>query len=208
MPAKVELAIRAGAIIVLEGLDQAGKSTQLKRLRGAVDPESTVFAHMPSGFTTFTRRVYAALEGKSADEKPLSGLAQQLAHLACHAESVLDLKRAAETRSLILDRWWWSTLAYGWYGGSVKQSGLPESSLKEIINTIWSPIIPSIVLVFLEPLHLDANNTRDVQEGYHSLMEGHSELSVIVPRTDEDETYSFLVETLLARGLATRTQDQ
>src|SRR5690554_1260672 len=106
--AKGDLTIHRGAVIVFEGLDQTGKSTQLNRLRGSVDAGSIVFAHMPSGFTTFTQRVYRALESETADEKPTSGLAQQLAHLACHAESVPDLKRAAETRSLILDRWWWS----------------------------------------------------------------------------------------------------
>lgn len=205
--AKPDLAIRRGAVIVFEGLDQTGKSTQLDRLRDSVDAESTVFAHMPSGFTTFTERVYRALEGETADEKPTSGLAQQLAHLACHAESVPALKRAAETRSLILDRWWWSTLAYGWYGGSVKQSGLTESSFKELIDTIWSRITPSIVFVFLEPHHLDSHNTLGVHAGYRSLLEEHAESAVVVPIAEEEETHSFVTETLLDRGLAARAED-
>ncbi|KAA6431349.1 hypothetical protein FQ330_11350 [Agrococcus sediminis] len=206
--AKTDLTIRRGAVIVFEGLDQTGKSTQLNRLRGSLDAESTVFAHMPSGFTTFTERVYRALEGETADEKPRSGLAQQLAHLACHAESVPDLKRAAETRSLILDRWWWSTLAYGWYGGSVKQSGLPESSFKELIDTIWSPIMPSIVFVFLEPHHLDPNNAPGVQDGYRALLDEYAESAVVVPVASEEETHSFVTETLLNRGLAARVENR
>ncbi|WP_447947431.1 hypothetical protein [Microbacterium lacticum] len=203
-----DLTIRRGAVIVFEGLDQTGKSTQLDRLRGVVDAESTVFAHMPSGFTTFTERVYRALEGETVDEKPTSGLAQQLAHLACHAESVPDLKRAAETRSLILDRWWWSTFAYGWYGGPVKQSGLTESSFKELIDTIWSRITPSIVFVFLEPHHLDSNNTLGVQAGYRSLLEEHAETAVVVPTTEEEETHFFVTKTLLDRELAARAENR
>lgn len=206
--AKTDLTIRRGAVIVFEGLDQTGKSTQLNRLRGSLDAEPTVFAHMPSGFTMFTERVYRALEGETADEKPKSGLAQQLAHLACHAEAVPDLKRAAETRSLILDRWWWSTLAYGWYGGSVKQSGLPESSFKELINTIWSPITPSIVFVFLEPHHLDPNNAPGVQDGYRALLDEYAESAVVVPVASEEETHSFVTETLLNRGLAARVENR
>ncbi|WP_252974032.1 hypothetical protein [Janibacter melonis] len=206
--AKTDLTIRRGAVIVFEGLDQTGKSTQLNRLRGSVDAESTVFAHMPTGFTTFTERVYRALEGEAPDEKPTSGLAQQLGHLACHAESVPDLKRAAETRSLILDRWWWSTLAYGWYGGSVKQSGFPESSFKELIDTIWSPITPSIVFVFLEPHHLDPNNAPGVQDGYRALLMEHAESAVVVPTANEEETHSFVTETLLDRGLAARVENR
>lgn len=206
--AKTDLTIRRGAVIVFEGLDQTGKSTQLSRLRSSVDAGSTVFAHMPSGFTTFTQRVYRALEGETPDEKPTSGLAQQLAHLACHAESVPDLKRAAEERSLILDRWWWSTLAYGWYGGSAKQSGLPESSFKELIDTIWSPIKPSIVFVFLEPHHLDLNNAPGVQGGYQALLNEYSESAVVAPIANEEETHSFVTETLLNRGLAARVENQ
>lgn len=206
--AKTDLIIRRGAVIVFEGLDQTGKSTQLNGLRGSVDAESTVFAHMPTGFTTFTERVCRALEGETPDEKPTSGFAQQLAHLACHAESVPDLKRAAETRSLILDRWWWSTLAYGWYGGSLKQSGFPESSFKQLIDTIWSPITPSIVLVFLEPHHLDPNNAPGVQEGYRALLKEHAESAVVVPIGNEEETHSFVTETLLDRGLAARVENR
>jgi len=206
--AKTDLTIRRGAVIVFEGLDQTGKSTQLNRLRGSVHSESTVFAHMPTGFTKFTERVYRALEGEVPDEKPTSGLAQQLAHLACHAESVPDLKRAAETRSLILDRWWWSTLAYGWYGGSVKQSGFPESSFKELIDTIWSPITPSIVFVFFEPHHLDPNNAPGVQDGYRALLKEHAESAVVVPIANEEATHSFVTKTLLDRGLAARVENR
>ncbi|MHB1289824.1 hypothetical protein [Georgenia sp.] len=85
------LAIQPGTVVVFEGLDRTGKSTQLSRLRAALVRESAVFAHMPRGFGRFTERVYAALEGETLDEKPSSGLAQQLAHLACHAESIRRL---------------------------------------------------------------------------------------------------------------------
>ncbi len=196
------LVIRPGAVIVFEGLDRTGKSTQLERLRSAVGNGSTVFAHMPSGFTPFTKGVYMALEGATIEERPTSGLAQQLAHLACHAESIRELERAVETQSLVLDRWWWSTLAYGWYGGSVEQSGLSEGSFRELIKTIWAPIVPSIVFVFLEPHHVDGNNTEGVEAGYRALIEDHSDLAVVVPSGSEESTYTLVTESLIERGLA------
>lgn len=197
-----KLSIRSGSVVIFEGLDKTGKSTQLERLRTVVDTDSTVFAHMPSGFTPFTKTLYSALEGEAVAEKPTSGLAQQLAHLACHAESILELRRAIENQSLILDRWWWSTLAYGWYGGSVEQSGLSETSFRELIQTIWAPVVPSVVFVFLEPHHLDNNNTDGVEAGYRAIVKEHSDLAVVIPADTEESTNALVIETLLSRGLA------
>ena len=202
------LAIHPGAVVVFEGLDRTGKSTQLARLRAALVPESAVFVHMPRGFGRFTERVYAALEGETVDEKPSSGLAQQLAHLACHAESVSHLAESVASSALVLDRWWWSTLAYGWYGGSIEQSGLSEASFRELIDTIWSPIVPSIVFVFLEPHQLDSNNNGGVEAGYRALIEQHPDLAVVVHSDSEHAVHALVVEALLERGLASSGQDQ
>lgn len=202
------LAIRSGAVIVFEGLDRTGKSTQLERLQDSLVPDSAVFAHMPRGFVRFTERLYAALEGQTVEEKPSSGLAQQLAHLACHAESIGRLTEAAASKALVLDRWWWSTLAYGWYGGSVQQSGLSEASFVELIGTIWSPIVPSIVLVFLEPHQPDSSNNDGVGAGYRALIEQHPDLAVVLRSGTEDATHKLVVDTLLERGLAHRGPDR
>lgn len=52
------LTLTAGSVVVFEGLDKAGKSTQLDRMKQAIDPASTTFVHMPSGFSGFTTGVY------------------------------------------------------------------------------------------------------------------------------------------------------
>src|SRR5205814_6354238 len=117
------LRLTPGSVIVFEGLDRAGKSTQLSMLARVVEPSSAELVHMPSGTTPFTQGVYSLLERGEL----VSGLARQLAHLACHAENHQALVAATEVKALVLDRWWWSTVAYGWYGGPVRQSGLPEA---------------------------------------------------------------------------------
>jgi dTMP kinase len=195
-----KLAINPGISVVFEGLDRTGKTTQRELLKDALAPETVVFAHMPSGFGPFTRRVYDALEAKG--EKPASGLAQQLAHLACHAESIAQLVEVTESKALVLDRWWWSTLAYGWHGGAVEQSGLSEKSFRDLIRTIWSPVTPSVVFVFLQPHQLDDNNHRGVEAGYRALLVQYPDLAVIVPQDTQGATHDFVIETLIARGLA------
>jgi len=169
-------------------------------LEGALDSSRAVFAHMPSGFSPFTKRVYEALE--ASEEGPSSGLARQLAHLACHAENIANLIQAAQSESLVLDRWWWSTLAYGWYGGSVEQSGLSEISFRELIRTIWDPIKPSIVFVFLKPHQLDMNNSYGVELGYQELISSYGDTALRVPALGVGETHDFIVKELLRRDIA------
>jgi dTMP kinase len=201
---QVTLALDSGVSVVFEGLDRTGKSTQLAMLEEALDPESVTFAHMPMGFVPFTRRVYDALEMDG--EKPSSGLAQQLAHLACHAESIGKLVEATKAKALVLDRWWWSTLAYGWYGGSVEQSGITEQSFHNFIDAIWFPITPSVVFIFLEPHRLDSNNSQGVEAGYRALLEQHTGLAVVVSSDTPQSTHQFIVRTLIERGLAHRVK--
>ncbi len=199
---QVTLALNPGVSVVLEGLDGTGKSTQLSILKSALDPGSVVLAHMPGGFTQFTRRVSEALEGDG--EGPTSGLAQQLAHLACHAESIALLVAAINSGALVLDRWWWSALAYGWYGGPVRGSGLSEKSFRELIDVIWAPVVASVVFVFLEPHQVDSNNLAGVEVGYRTLLDQYPDLSVVVSGGSPSDTHDFIVRTLIQRGLATR----
>ena len=196
------LALRPGVLVVLEGLDKTGKTTQREELRSMLDPESVVFAHMPSGFVPFTTRVYDALEADS--EGPTSGLAQQLAHLACHAESINHLVKAVGSKALVLDRWWWSTLAYGWFGGPVKESGLSERSFQDLIDTIWRPVTASVIFVFLEPHQPDGNENDGVAVGYRALVRQCGNVAVPVPSDTPERTHEFIVTTLLDRGLAVR----
>lgn len=193
-------ALRPGSVVVFEGLDRTGKSTQLQMLADVLDSSLTVFAHMPSGFTPFTNHVYEALEAKG--EGPSSGLAQQLAHLACHAESIASLLQAVDSKTLVLDRWWWSALAYGWYGGSVEQSGLSEASFRELIRTIWHPILPALVFVFLKPHQVDQSNAEGVELGYQRLVAEHAGIAVAVPALGPNETHVFIIDELRRRGIA------
>ena len=191
------VALRPGVVVVFEGLDKAGKSTQLDLLRGAVDPTSATFAHMPSGFAEFTRRVYRVLETKP----PTTALARQLAHLSCHSESIDDLIGALEGGALVLDRWWWSTLAYGWYANP-DSLGISKEDFAALIDQIWHRVEADVVFLFLTAHAGDENNVPGVKEGYEAIA-ATSELGrvVLVPAMPEEETHHFVVAELARRGL-------
>jgi dTMP kinase len=194
-----QINLTRGSVIVFEGLDKAGKSTQLERLRSRVSAETTLFTHMPSGLTAFSRQLYSLLEEKP----PGSGLARQLTHLASHSENISKIIGAAAAGSLVLDRWWWSTMAYGWYGGDVPSTGLSEPAFRELIDCIWAPVTASIVFLFLTPREEDPNNADGVAEGYHTLAASHPGNVAYVPALNPNDTHEFIIEALSEANLAT-----
>ena len=193
------LTLTSGSVIVFEGLDKAGKSTQLDRMKQAIDHTGTTFAHMPSGFGGFTAGVYAVLENK--DTTPSHALARQLAHLACHSESMPALVEKARHGALVLDRWWWSTLAYGWYGKGETDLGIDEPTFRNLIEAIWSPIRADLVFLFLHAYEADSNNVDGVAEGYQQIADQSPATVVRVPAMEEDDTHGFLVAELNRLGV-------
>lgn len=189
--------LQPGSVVVLEGLDGAGKTTQLDRLRGwSWSPEPT-FAHMPSGLTSLTGAVYDLTE-REAIESPL---ARQLLHLACHAENMDALVAGRDSSGLILDRWWWSTLAYGWFGADLARHGVKEEVFRGMIESVWSPITADLVLVFSTPFTDDPLNRRGVRAGYTQLLEAAGDTAFEVPAADPDTTTEAIRQVLHERGL-------
>jgi NTP pyrophosphatase (non-canonical NTP hydrolase) len=190
------LTLRTGTVVVFEGLDRAGKSTQRELLESVVDPGSTTFAHMPSGFADFTRRLYRLLEAKP----PAEPLARQLAHLACHSESIEELIRSTRRGALVLDRWWWSTLAYGWYATG-PDLGLSEETFRALIDEVWGGVKADLVFLFLDAHLSDVNNAEGVREGYEAMAAADPDHVVIVPAMSVSDTHDFILTQLRQRGL-------
>lgn len=187
-----QIRVRPGALIVFEGLDKAGKSTQVDLFRRHIVPGTAAFPHMPSGDTAFTQGVYRLLE----DHPPRSGLARQLAHLSCHCENVPGILAYLDTQAVVLDRWWWSTMAYGWFSGDVPATGLSEPAFDELVRTIWGPVTASIVFLFLSAREEDPNNASGVEAGYRELARSHRAPVVSVPELTVTETHQFIIDKL------------
>lgn len=198
-PSTNALTLTSGSVIVFEGLDKAGKSTQLDRMKQTIDPVGTTFAHMPSGFSGFTAGVYGVLENK--DTTPSHPLARQLAHLACHSESMPTLVEKARSGALVLDRWWWSTLAYGWYGKGETDIGIDEPTFRNLIEGVWAPIPADVVFLFLHAYEADSNNVDGVAEGYQKIADQSPVTVIRVPALEESDTHEFLVAELNRLGI-------
>jgi dTMP kinase len=193
------LALKPGTLLVLEGLDKTGKSTQSQALRDILDPAKTRHVHMPSGLNAFTDETYSMLE--SPFRAPASGVARQLAHLACHAESVPNIQELLTDHAVVLDRWWWSTLAYGWYSGDFPNLGVTEQVFRNLIDSIWSPLAASVVFLFDKPYQHDANNSDPILAGYHEIAEANPALTVRLPQGAPDVVTGIIVAALRDRDL-------
>lgn len=193
---EMRMSLVQGAVVVFEGLDKAGKSTQLAALREVTD-DASLFIHMPSGISEFSRKLYGILESS----KPASTIGRQLAHLACHAENISLITASQENAGLVLDRWWWSTVAYGWYGDSLIETGWKENAFYNLIEAIWSSIRPDVVFLFLDPRADDANNLPAVEVGYRALGKEYHATTVLVPDLDESSTLDFILAELAKREL-------
>jgi dTMP kinase len=192
------LRLRPGALVVLEGLDRSGKSTQMDALRALqwTDP-APAFTHMPSGLTELTDEIYRLTE-----QAPItSPLARQLLHLACHAENIDALARARQHGGVVLDRWWWSTVAYGWYAGGLAAAGVAEALFFGMIDTVWSRQEADAIFLFVTPHEHDELNGDAVRAGYARLATQFAPITVEVPPTDPGSTTDFVITSLRERGL-------
>lgn len=192
------LHLRPGTLVVMEGLDRTGKSTQISALEKMqwADP-TPVFTHMPSGLTGLTQAIYVVTETEAIS----SPLARQLLHLACHAENIDALKEARRRRAVVLDRWWWSTLAYGWHAGNMARLGVDEAVFRGLIDTVWSEQRADVVFLFIDPHRDDDHNREEVRAAYEHLAATYPSLTVQIPRTDPATTTQLLLTHLRDRGL-------
>jgi dTMP kinase len=188
------LKLRTDALVVLEGMDRTGKSTQRDRLLSlpwSTPPEIT---HMPSGLVPSTDALYRGLEAGQFQ----SLLAKQLLHLACHAENMSALRIARQQRGLILDRWWWSTMAYGWYGGL--STIVDHDRFLGAVSMVWQNFDADLVFVFLTSFSPDDRNTSAIEAGYRRLARGNAR-AIIVPAGNPAEVTTLLVDTMRERGV-------
>lgn len=193
--------LKPGTLVVLEGLDKTGKSTQAAALERELDPATTEHVHMPGGFSHFTAATYALLEDDAC--RPSSGVAKQLAHLACHAESVPRIVELLHDKAVLLDRWWWSTVAYGWYSGDIPKSGITRQAFMNIIQSVWSPLTASVIFVFDQPYEADRNNSGPISNGYQELTSEAGDAVVRVPTAGVADVTDVILAELRRRDLTT-----
>jgi len=133
-----------GRLYVFEGADGVGKSTIIKsvaaRLKDSVGILSLSFPGQESG--SLGKLVYD-IHHTSSDFgiKKIDPLSLQVLHVAAHIDCIQKQIKPAldQGKTVLLDRFWWSMMAYG------ESAGIPCSilqHLRELEGKIWDVIKP------------------------------------------------------------------
>lgn len=192
--------LKPSTLVVFEGLDAAGKTTQAEYFR-AHGINLTV-QHQPSGAPGIGREIYALTENHRED---LSTIARQFLHLACHAQHYEDviIPALVNGESVVMDRNWWSTVAYGYFDGGVANHLSPEE-WADIAKISTSGITVDVLFYFAHPYQDDPHNTQALIEGYRYLNENWLDgvhAVIEVPQLGEQETHNFILDQLAELGL-------
>jgi len=164
----------AGRLFVFEGIDGSGKSV-------LSDAISTRLANQgsPAKLITFPGRIPGTLghlvyrihhDAKSNGIDKLSPSSLQALHIAAHLDTIeMSIFPAlARGENVILDRFWWSTWAYG------IAAGAPRSiieALVEVERVAWEPHRPAcIFFVQRDPDYLRIKGDRNLALAYEDII--------------------------------------
>lgn len=203
------LQMKPGTLVVLEGIDAAGKTTALLRLRkrewrGA----KPMFTHQPSGEDEVGREIYALTENYKSE---LSPWARQFLHLASHANHYdhTIFPHMERGGSVFLDRCWMSTMAYGWYAGGLHEV-IEHDDMEMIVRLPARWRMPDIAFIFTDAWEDDPHNSPELHAAYFKLMEtydgtGDNKCPMIrIPAgLTKKGVADYIVGCLIEHGLAT-----
>jgi dTMP kinase len=131
----------AGALIVLEGIEGVGKSTQLLHLRHLLERTATVTQVREPGGTPAGDVIRRLLLDPASR---LDGRTEALLFMASRAQLVADVIRPALERGefVLMDRFFLSTYAY-----QVAGRGLPEDDVRRANALATAGLVPDLTLL-------------------------------------------------------------
>jgi thymidylate kinase len=141
---------RGGQFIVFEGVDGVGKTTLARRLVQTLRGEGVPCdaASFPGrGPGTLAAHIYRLYHKPSRfGVRAVDPSALQMLLTAAHIETIRSriLPSLQAGRTVVLDRFWWSTLVYG------RATAVPEpvlSGLLALEDVAWSGVVPTKVFL-------------------------------------------------------------
>lgn len=142
---------RRGRLIVFEGVDGVGKTTLAGYLRSQIEAQN-----IPCELIAFPGRAEGTIgkfvydfhheRGLDPSRRPLNPTSLQLLHIAAHIDAIEEriLPALRDGICIILDRFWWSSWAYGIANGADRWS---LDSMIRLERHHWRRIRPSLVVL-------------------------------------------------------------
>ena len=198
------VAALAGNLVVLEGTDGAGKTALSKALHLSLRSSGLLcerFAFPGDEHGTIGKLVYDFHHRRSefgvADITPAS---LQTLHVAAHVDAIQTriLPALQAGACVLLDRFWWSTWAYG------RVAGIPEGVLEPLINferAVWGSTRPAAIVRLVRPT---AGGSSKLEDEYDRLADREGR-SVRVIRLETATNVEHTLQAMLAAILAKKT---
>lgn len=142
----------AGHLIILEGPDGAGKSTTSRRLAdglGSAGEAVSCFAFPGNEPGSLGKHVHDLHHDPSRHGVArIHETALQVLHAAAHIDAIHTRIRPALERgdTVIMDRFWWSTIVYGRVSGV---EPITLALLRQLAEHHWSFVVPRAAYVLM-----------------------------------------------------------
>ena len=185
-----------GSLVVFEGPDRTGKTTQLTKLLALPWEMPPAVAHMPAGVAQSTQDIYDVTETRKTEEP----LGVQLLHLAAHVFNMSTLLELLRQQGLVMDRCGWSPFAYGNFGVGMHHAGVSPELFVALVEGVWSRLQPDLLFLFDHPLADDEANTAAVMNSYRLLAERAGDSCVRLVVGSADEIHEQVMGELRRRG--------
>lgn len=187
-----------GRLIVLEGVDDVGKSTVATQLSGELNSSESaeVLAfpgHAPGSVGKWVYDLHHDPGRQSINQTCLQ-LLHVAAHIDCIESQVKPLIKSG--RDVILDRYWWSTYVYGVVGG-VEVSRLEKMIDLEI--EVWGNCQPDCIVLLRRDAAERVVNPSLISE-YTQLLAREQTADNIVEVWNDSDVHSAVEKILLAVG--------
>lgn len=136
-------------LYVFEGPDGVGKTTLVRETQTYLDDHgySTVRYGFPGNRKgSLGELIYEVHHGHILDEEDLLPLSLQVLHVAAHIDCIeKDIKPTLRAgKSVLLDRFWWSTWVYG------RVAGIAADDMDQLINIeqrVWGNLEPATLFL-------------------------------------------------------------
>lgn len=150
--------VKRGKLFVLEGPDGVGKSTLTYALTehlNSTGMQCDHFSFPGNEAGTLGRHIYDFHHNPAQfGVQSINPTSKQVLHIAAHLDAIERsiLPTLASGRSIVLDRFWWSTWVYG------RVSGIDPHSLEAMLDVEfahWKEIRPTVVFLLSRTAPLD-----------------------------------------------------